>query len=81
MTATSLAQTSRISFLAHRLYPKRTAYCQAVIYKDRFDNPTTLAKKGDRLYALNAKLNELIDPVEVPSKDFSLQLIRFVPMF
>lgn len=47
---------------------------------DRFDNPTTLAKKGNQLYALNAKLNELTDPTEIPSKEFSLQLVRFVPM-
>ncbi len=45
---------------------------------DRFDNPTTLTRKGNRLYVLNAKLNELTNPTEPPSKEFSLQEVRFV---
>lgn len=50
----------------------------ATLLVDRFDNPTTLSKKDGSLYALNAKLNELSDKTRVPSKEFSLQRVRFV---
>lgn len=47
---------------------------------DRFDNPTTLTRYNGKVYALNAKLNKLSDPVEVPASEFSLQLVRMHPI-
>ena len=53
---------------------------ESTLLVDRFDYPTTLTKKGNQLFALNSKLNKLTDPTEPPAKEFSLQLVRFVPM-
>lgn len=50
----------------------------ATLLVDRFDYPTTATLMGVKVYALNAKLNELTDPTEPPSKEFALQLARFV---
>jgi len=47
---------------------------------DRFIQPSTLALQGDQLFALNSKLNELTDPTAPPSKEFSLQLVRLIPV-
>ena len=50
----------------------------ATLLEDRFDYPTTITIRGNQFYVVNAKLNELSDPTEVPSKEFALQLVRFV---
>ena len=47
---------------------------------DRFQNPSTSAMKGNDLYILNSKLNELKDSINSPSKEFSLQLAVFKPV-
>ena len=52
----------------------------STLLTDRFDFPTTATFKDGKPYALNAKLNELTDPTEPPSKEFSFQLVRLVPM-
>lgn len=52
----------------------------STILLDRLDNPTTLTKKNQQLFVLNAKINELSDPTRPPSSKFSLQLVRFVPL-
>jgi len=46
---------------------------------DRFHQPTTAAMKKKDIYVLNSKMNELTDPTVPPSKEFSLQLVRFQP--
>lgn len=46
---------------------------------DRFHQPSTATIGGDgKIYVLNSKLNELTDPTAPPSKQFSLQVARFV---
>ena len=47
--------------------------------EDRFSYPTTGVIGQGKLYALNAKLNELNDPTKPPSKEFSLQLVQLKP--
>lgn len=47
---------------------------------DRFQYPTTGILRGDKIYLLNAKLNELNDPTKKPSEEFSLQQVVFKPM-
>jgi sugar lactone lactonase YvrE len=47
---------------------------------DRFIQPSTLALRDGQLFALNSKLNELSDPTAPPSKEFSLQLVRLIPV-
>lgn len=42
---------------------------------DNFQNPSTLTIADNRIYALNAKLNELTDSSRAPSTDFSLQFV------
>lgn len=44
---------------------------------DRFAYPTAIVQASGKLYALNAKLNELADPTKPKSKEFSLQLAEF----
>lgn len=45
---------------------------------DRFHQPTTATMKDGKVYVLNSKMNELTDPTAPPSKEFSLQEVRFV---
>lgn len=52
----------------------------ATAAEDRFQNPSTGALKGTKIYLLNAKLNELSDPTVPLSKEFSLQLVQFRPV-
>jgi len=47
---------------------------------DRFIQPSTLSMQDGQLFALNSKLNELTDPTAPPSKEFSLQLVRLLPV-
>ena len=47
---------------------------------DRFQYPTSGVLQSGKIYALNAKLNEITDSTKAPSKDFSLQLIQFKPV-
>ncbi|MEJ7736343.1 MAG: hypothetical protein WKF97_02855 [Chitinophagaceae bacterium] len=47
---------------------------------DRFHQPTTAAMKKNDIYVLNSKMNELSDPTLPPSKEFSLQVVRFQPV-
>lgn len=46
---------------------------------DRFHYPSTAAAQKGVLYALNSKLSDLTDPTARPAKDFSLQVVRFLP--
>ncbi|HEX2606594.1 MAG TPA: hypothetical protein VHK91_04405 [Flavisolibacter sp.] len=46
---------------------------------DRFHQPTTATLQGQTVYVLNSKMNELTDPTAPPSKEFSLQVVRFLP--
>lgn len=48
--------------------------------EDRFQNPTTSASQNGKIWLLNAKLNELADSSIAPSKEFSIQAARFVPV-
>ncbi len=47
---------------------------------DRFQNPSTSTMKGNDLYIMNSKLNEIKDSSLTPSKEFSLQLALFKPV-
>lgn len=47
---------------------------------DRFQYPSTSTMKGNDLYVLNSKLNELKDSINPPSKEFSLQRVIFKPV-
>ena len=47
---------------------------------DRFHQPTTATLNMGKLYVLNSKMNELSDPTAQPSKEFSLQEVRFIPV-
>lgn len=47
---------------------------------DRFQNPSTITMKGNDLYAMNSKLNEIRDSSITPSKKFSVQLAVFKPV-
>ncbi|MGB8192397.1 MAG: hypothetical protein WCF67_10785 [Chitinophagaceae bacterium] len=49
------------------------------LMEDRFHYPTTSTLANGKIYSLNAKLNELTDPTVNPSKEFSLQQVRFMP--
>lgn len=46
---------------------------------DRFHQPSTAASRKNMIYVMNSKLNELTDPTASPSKEFSLQQVRFQP--
>lgn len=50
----------------------------ATATEDRFQNPTTATMKDSRVWVLNSKMNELTDSSMMPSKEFSIQLARFV---
>ena len=52
----------------------------ATFFTDRFQNPSISTIKGNDLYVLNSKLNELKDSINSPSKEFSLQLAVFKPV-
>lgn len=52
----------------------------ATSVNDRFQNPSTSAFKGNDLFIMNSKLNELKDSSKAPSKEFSLQLAVFNPV-
>jgi sugar lactone lactonase YvrE len=52
----------------------------ATLLVDRFHQPTTATLNTGKLYVLNSKMNELSDPTAQPSKEFSLQEVRFVPV-
>lgn len=45
---------------------------------DRLHYPTTGTLNNKKVYVLNSKLNEVTDPTVPPSKEFSLQQVRFV---
>ncbi|MET0392059.1 MAG: SMP-30/gluconolactonase/LRE family protein [Chitinophagaceae bacterium] len=46
---------------------------------DRFHQPSTATLRKNTIYVMNSKLNELSDPTAAPSKEFSLQQVRFQP--
>ncbi|MBC7903903.1 MAG: SMP-30/gluconolactonase/LRE family protein [Gemmatimonadaceae bacterium] len=48
------------------------------LLEDRLHHPTTATMSMGKIYTLNSKMNELSDPTAPPSKEFSLQLVRFV---
>jgi sugar lactone lactonase YvrE len=47
---------------------------------DRFQNPSTCTIRKGKIYALNAKLNEIMDKSIKPSEEFSLQVAEFKPV-
>lgn len=47
---------------------------------DRFAQPSTGTIGNGKIYVLNSKLNELKDPTVLPSKEFSIQVARLVPV-
>jgi len=49
------------------------------LVEDRLHHPTTATMNKGKIYAVNSKMNELSDPTAPPSKEFSLQVIRWVP--
>jgi sugar lactone lactonase YvrE len=48
------------------------------LVEDRLHQPTTATMNNGQVYVLNSKMNELTDPTAMPSKEFSLQQVRFV---
>ncbi len=52
----------------------------ATATEDRFQYPTTATLQDDKIWVLNAKLNENTDSSITPSKEFSLQLVKFRPV-
>lgn len=48
--------------------------------EDRFAQPSTLTMMNNDIYLLNSKLNELQDSTVPRSKEFSLQLVKLLPM-
>lgn len=48
------------------------------LLEDRLHHPTTAALNNNKVFVLNSKLNEETDPTAIPSKEFSLQQVRFV---
>ncbi len=52
----------------------------ATATEDRFQYPTTATMEDDRIWVLNSKLNENTDSSITPSKEFSLQLVKFKPV-
>jgi DNA-binding beta-propeller fold protein YncE len=51
----------------------------STLAEDRMQNPTTATMQQGKVWVLNAKLNELSDSSATPSKEFSLQQVKFVP--
>lgn len=51
----------------------------ATVVTDRFQNPTTATFADNKVYVLNAKLNEITDKSKNPSKEFSIQQAEFKP--
>lgn len=52
----------------------------ATASEDRFQQPSTCVMAGGKVYVVNSKLNELQDPGQSPSKEFSLQVAVFRPL-
>ncbi len=52
----------------------------ATASEDRFQYPTTATMQDARIWVLNSKLNENTDSSMTPSKEFSLQLVKFQPV-
>jgi sugar lactone lactonase YvrE len=52
----------------------------ATATEDRFQQPSTATFYKNDIYVLNSKINELNDPTKPQSKEFSLQLVRFIPL-
>lgn len=50
------------------------------ILQDRFTYPSTVTRKGDELWAMNAKFHELNDSNAVPSQRFAIQKIVLKPL-
>lgn len=65
----------------HRLDSRdhwRTAIVRDVTsHTEKYQNPTTATLVEDNVYVLNAHLDELTDSTRVPSKEFSIQIVRF----
>jgi len=47
---------------------------------DRFTYPSTATKAKDKIWIMNAKFSELTDSTNVPSKKFSIQHARLMPL-
>ncbi len=52
----------------------------ATASEDRFQYPTTATMQDDWIWVVNAKLNENTDSSMTPSKEFSLQMVKFQPV-
>lgn len=55
---------------------KTAAVMASTSTEDRFQNPTTSTFAAQKVYALNAKLNELKDKSKTPSNAFSIQEVQ-----
>jgi sugar lactone lactonase YvrE len=69
---------------SHKIFRLRSANnwqsCELVAatsFEDRFSQPSTATLKGNTVFVLNSKLNELTDPMAKPSEEFSLQQAIF----
>lgn len=47
---------------------------------DRFQYPSSGVIANEKIYLINSKINELNDPTQPPSKEFSLQLVQLKTM-
>ncbi|MBO9563855.1 MAG: hypothetical protein J7621_13825 [Niastella sp.] len=72
---------------AHKIFKLRSAdnwqSCELVAatsFEDRFLQPSTATLKGNTVFVVNSKLNELSDPTAKPSEEFSLQQAVFRPV-
>ncbi len=52
----------------------------STVTEDRFDQPTTGTLRNNELFVLNSKMKDLNDPTAPPAKEFSIQLVRFIPL-
>ncbi len=50
------------------------------LVSDRFTYPSTATRRGQDIWIMNAKFNELVDSNSVPSKKFALQQAVFKPV-
>lgn len=59
---------------------QRAAVVAATKMEDRFSYPSTLTKRNQEIWVMNAKLHELSDSTQAPSKKFSIQQAILQPV-
>lgn len=52
----------------------------STLAQDNFQHPTTATSENGKIWLLNARMNELTDSSLTPSKEFSIQAAKFVPV-